>query len=206
MRRRQLVDLVYDGRFELSTELQSVTSPLAMRVAALDNPAIASAAVGEVADAAHDLCSTIVSWLAEEPARKATEHMSAPNQAGARQRACKLITDNAPRPALPDIDTEALRRATWPALLARMAAPLNVGLSDLLARSLPPDSPVLRGRPSRSEMLVDLLRDFDRAASLLGHRLNAHARRPAPPPPKPTPREQLVALGVDVDAMERSAP
>lgn len=200
-RRRAQLPLAYDGAFDLAAEVAAITEPLAARVADAAQPLAFRPHVIELADAVHELVSTVVGWLAETDARRKTAHL--PNDAD-RRKAMRTICDLAQRPALPEITDGMLTSGSWAALLVSMAAPSAEPLAALLARSWPPDHEALRGRPSRSERLNDLLRTtIDRAALTLQRRLGRAESAP-PAPLRPTEvdrteqaRAELAAMGVE---------
>ena len=129
-------------------------------------------------------------------------------------RAIKLLVSLAARPELPEIDSGELGSRNWTVskqwagLLVAMAKPVSAPLAELLGRSWPPDHEALRGLPSRSERLCELLADVDRAALELSRRIDkaeaaSKSRRPRPAPNDPdsraeAARAELRALGIEV--------
>ncbi|WP_374025608.1 hypothetical protein [Mycobacterium sp. HNNTM2301] len=200
-RRRASMPLAYDGAFDLAAEVAAIAEPLAARVAAGPQPLAFRPHVIELADATHELVSTVVGWLAETDALARTKHLA--GEPGTRRKAVRTLCDLAQRPTLPDMTDDVLASGSWAALLIEMAAPSAEPLAGLLARSWPPDHEALRGRPSRSERLNELLRNtIDRAALALERRLDwAQSAPTAPARPTDTERTEqaraeLAAMGV----------
>lgn len=196
-RRRKYLSHVYTGAFDLSAEVEAICDPLARRVAARPRPAAHRREVDDLADAVHELVSTVVGWLAEADARGKTEHLDADK----RGRSMRLLRDLAQRPASPEIDGNMLVDGSWSASLIAMTEPYTTPLADLLARAFPPNSSALRGRESSSELLEAALREVDRAARELAYRLD---RAEAQPPGTVTPtkteavRAELAKMGVQL--------
>lgn len=195
-RRRQHLVLAYDGRFDLAAEVAAITAPLARRVADRPDPLVFRRWVVELADAVHEAASTVVSWGAEINARRVTEHLA--GEPGKRTYAIRKIVDLAQRPALPDLTDTALTTGRWSAGLVTMVEPVSVQLSDLLARAFPPNDDRLRGTVSRSELVVELLREtIDRAAMSLTRRLDWAESQPTPKRSAPADAiAELADLGV----------
>lgn len=158
--------------------------------------------VTELADAAHELVPTEVGWLAESDALAKTKHLA--GEPGKRTYAVRRLCDLAQRPALLEITDAALADGSW-ALLVSMVAPSAEPLAALLSWSWPPDHEALRGRPSRSERLTELLRKtIDAAALALERRLDWSESAP-PERLRPTEaarteqaRAELAQLGVEL--------
>ncbi|MCV7377941.1 hypothetical protein BST11_21015 [Mycobacterium alsense] len=201
--RRASMAVAYDGAFDLAVELDAIVEPLAARVAALPQPFLFRSRVTELADAAHELVSTVVGWCAETDALAKTKHLAA--EPGKRTYAVRRLCDLAQRPALPEITDAALADGSWAAQLITMATPSARPLADLLSRSWPPNHEVLRGKRSRSERLTELLRNtVDRAALVLERRLDWAESAP-PARLRPTEadraaqaRAELAAMGVEL--------
>lgn len=204
LRERRLTGLstVYGGAFSLDHEVAAVVHPLAYRVAKLPNPQVCAGRVAELADAVHELVSTVTGWLAEVDARQRTEHLA--HDTGKRTAAIRLLVDLAQRPTLPEIGAEQVASGSWAAALVEMAQTPTGPLSDLLRRALPPGDPHLRGVASRSERLCDLLREtVDHAARELSARIDKAAaaaanRRKDPNNRADAVRAQLRDLGVEI--------
>jgi hypothetical protein len=201
-RRRASMPVTYDGDFDLCAEIAAIVDPLAQRIAAAPQPHLFRSRVLELADAAHELVSTVVGWLAEFDARAKTAHLA--HDSGKRRDAMTTLVDLAQRPALPEITNAALADRSWAARLIEMAAPSTEPLAALLSRSWPPNAEALRGRPSRSERLTERLRAVDRAALALQRRLDWAESLP-PAPLRPTEaarteqaRAELAAMGVEL--------
>lgn len=195
-RRRQHLGVVYAGEFDLTAEVAAICGPLARRVAHRPEPLAFRHYVAELTDAVHAATGTIVGWLAELDARRATEHLAA--EPGKRAHAVRRYVDLAQRPTPPTLTDNALATGSWSAALATMTAPVGVQLADLLARAFPPGDDRLRGTVSRSDHLVTLLREtVDRAALSLARRLDWAESQPAPRPAAAAdPAAELRELGV----------
>jgi hypothetical protein len=196
-RRRQRMAVWLDKRFDLGAEVREICDPLAIRVAATPNPLGFRVAVGELAAAVHEAVGVIVGWIAEEDGKALTAHLEDPAK---RRFAIAKVVELAKRPGPLDLSEAALLSGGWSAELVAMAAPVGPQLADLLGRSWRPDAPELRGRDSRSDKLVVLLREtVDRAALTLGRRLDwVEAQPVAQPVEDASARAQLAALGVFV--------
>lgn len=198
-RRRAQLPLAYDGAFDLAAEVAAITEPLAARVADAAQPLAFRPHVIELADATHELVSTVVGWLAETDALARTRHLAA--EPGSRRKAVRTLCDLAQRPALPEITDGMLTSGSWAALLTSMAGPSVGPLAALLARSWPPDHEALRGRPSRSERLNELVRNtIDRAALALERRLDWAESAP-PARLRPTEAERTEQARAELAAM-----
>lgn len=201
-RRRAQIPLAYDGGFDLCAEVAAIVDRLAQRVAVAPQPLLFRSRVLELADATHELVSTVVGWLAEFDARAKTAHLA--HDSGKRRYAMTTLIDLALRPALPEIADAALADGSWASRLIEMAAPSTEPLADLLSRSWPPNAEALRGRPSRSERLTERLRAVDRAALALKRRLDwAESLPPARLQPSEAgrteqARAELAAMGVEL--------
>ncbi|WP_067789029.1 hypothetical protein [Mycobacterium sp. 852014-52450_SCH5900713] len=202
-RRRASMPLAYDGDFDLAAEVAAIADPLAARVADAAQPLAFRPPVIELADAVHELVSAVVGWLAETDALAKTKHLA--GEPSSRRKAVRTLCDLAQRPALPEITDDALTSGTWAAALVSMAAPSTEPLAELLSRAWPPDHEALRGLPSRSERLNELLRNtIDRAALALERRLDwVESAPPAPARLTETARTEqaraeLAAMGVEL--------
>jgi hypothetical protein len=202
-RRRASMTVVYTGAFDFGVEVAAIAEPLGQRVAAARQPLLFRSWVVELADAAHELVSTVVGWLAESDALAKTEHLA--DEPGKRRFAMTTLRDLAQRPALPEIADDMLLSGGWAAQLITMAAPSAEPLAALLARSWPPNAEALRGRLSRSERLNDLLRNtIDRAALALERRLDwaesapSVRLRPTEAARTEQARAELAAMGVQL--------
>ena len=196
-RRRQRLSVWLDQSFDLGAEVRDICDPLAIRVAATPNPLGFRVAVGELAAAVHEAVGVIVGWIAEQDAQALTAHIEDPAK---RRFAIAKVVELAKRPGLLDLSDAALLSGGWSDELVASVAPVGPRLADLLGRSWRPNAPELRGRDSRSDKLVVLLREtIDRAALTLGRRLDwVEAQPVAQPVGDDSARAQLAALGVFV--------
>ncbi|EID10869.1 hypothetical protein MXEN_16998 [Mycobacterium xenopi RIVM700367] len=192
----------YGGDWSLAREIADVVGPLARRVAAADRPARfahSQASVPWLAEAVHELVSTVVGWLAEADARAKTAHLAA--EPGKRRYAITRLCDLAQRPALPEVTDAMLADGSWAAVLTAMAETVDTALSDLLAHAWPPGAAGLRGRDSRSEQLARMLsRTLDPAALELEHRLDRDEQadhRQTTQTADERARAELAALGIN---------
>ena len=64
-RRRKWLRVHYRGNFHLAAELAAIVDPLARDVSQLPRPLVLRGEVDEVADAVHEVVSTVVGMLAE---------------------------------------------------------------------------------------------------------------------------------------------
>lgn len=197
-RRRHLLRITYDRRFDLGAEIAAICDPLAARIAAHHRPVTFRRYADELADAVHELVSTVTGWSARPEAERRTAHLAA--EPGKRARAMTLLIDTEPRPALPDMTEDDLASGAWAAKLAAMAEVVTPALAVLLDRARPPEVPALRGQPALSDQLAALLREtVDRAAVNLSARLDRAAVFPVPvenPGPAEAAKAELAALGV----------
>jgi hypothetical protein len=206
-RRRAGLTTVYGGGFSLADEVAAVVRPLAYRTSRLPSPRVCAARVDDLADATHELVSTVIGWLAEVDARARTAHLA--NDTGRRTAAIRLMVDLAQRPDAPEIGPDQLVSGSWAASLIEMTQPHSAALADLLDRARPPGDPQLRGVASRSERLCDLLGEsVDYAARELSARIEraegaATKRLRTPNDPNgraEAARAQLRELGIEVNA------
>ncbi|MDA4108167.1 hypothetical protein MHOL44478_12960 [Mycobacterium holsaticum DSM 44478] len=201
-RRRAGLTTAYGGAFSLPAEVSAVVHPLARRVSRLPNPQVCASCAADLADAVHELVSTVIGWLAEIDAKARAEHLTHLDSAGKAQ-AVRLMVDLTQRPALPDIGSDALASGIWATHLVQMSQACSGELAGLLARARPPGDPQLRGVASRSERLCDMLRDVDTAARQLEIRIDraeaaAAKRRRSQNSRAQTKRAQLRELGVAI--------
>ncbi|KZS70062.1 hypothetical protein A4G26_25820 [Mycobacterium kansasii] len=197
-RRRAHLPTVNTGKFSAICEIADVAGPLADRITRLASPLRLRRQVLNLADAVHEFAGTATRWDAERDARQRTEHLA--DDPAARRWAMTTICDLAPRPALPEITDEMIADGTWAAALVEMVTSVDRPLADLLARAFPPGAPALRGQPSRSDRLDNLLREtVDRAALSLERALDTAEKQTAVlTAAKPDPRAELSALGIEV--------
>ena len=200
-RRRAHLSVVYSGEFRLTEEVAAICRPLAQRVSAQPNPQAFTSRIAILTDRVHELVGVAVGWLAEIDAKRRIEHLA--HDSARRAAAIRLLVDLAQRPTLPGIVAEQLISGSWAAVLVAMADPYTAPLAELLGRARLPDDPQLRGLISRSEKLLDLLREIDTAALELSRQLDraaaASPRREAPAPEQiraDAARAQLRELGV----------
>jgi hypothetical protein len=201
-RRRSGLTTAYGGAFSLAEEVSAVVHPLAQRISRLPNPAVCAGCAAGLADAVHELVSTVIGWLAEIDARARTGHLTHLDSAGKAQ-AVRLLVDLTQRPELPNIGSDELASGIWATHLIEMSQTCSGELAGLLARARPPGDPQLRGVTSRSERLCDMLRDVDTAARQLEIRIDraeaaAAKRRQSTNSRAQTKRAQLRELGVAI--------
>lgn len=149
-RRRKWLRVHYRGDFRLDAEVSAIVDPLAAQVAALPGPLVLRGDIDNVADAVHELVSTIVGMLAESKQLDRAAHA----------RVARAVGDLAQRPAAPEISDEQISAGSWAVVLVELAQPLAGDLAAFLGRALPPHSPGLTG-PSASERL-EVRRDENR--------------------------------------------
>lgn len=200
LRRRRRVYLPnrYTRAFDLTDEVAAIVSPLARRVAALPRPGACWREVDALTAAVHELAHVVVGLIAERDARRKTAHLPYEKRA----YAVRKLVDLAERPALPEIDDDALASGAWTATLVALTEPYSTQLADVLAHALPPGA--TRGARSASERLEAALRVVDTAALRLERLLDRadrsrEQRRRQTPPPTETERAraELAALGID---------
>lgn len=192
-RRRARLTVVYDGAFNLSTEIEDICTPLAKRIASGANPNAFAGLVDDLSDAVAGLVSIAVGWCTEADAMRRCAHLSGYD----KERGVRTLCDLAKRPKVPAITDASLETGRWAGRLARMADPYTDSLAALLAWSYPPDHPTLRGAPSRSERLEAALREVDAAALAVQRRLDWIDSQPPPRPrPERDPLAELAKLGV----------
>ncbi|WP_342314590.1 hypothetical protein LIX17_06800 [Mycobacterium avium subsp. hominissuis] len=200
LRQRRRAGLLhrYTRAFDLTAEVAAIVSPLAARATYLPRPGACWREVDAVAAAVHELTHVVVGLIAERDARRKTAHLPYEKRAYAVRR----LVDLAERPALPEIDDDALASGAWAATLIALTEPYRAQLADVLAHALPPGA--TRGARSTSERLEAALRVVDTAAQTLDRLLDRAERsreqqRQQTPPPTETERAraQLAALGID---------
>lgn len=200
LRQRRRAGLLhrYGGAFDLTAEVAAIVSPLAARMTYLPRPGACWREVDALTAAVHELAHVVVGLIAERDARRKTAHLPYEKRAYAVRR----LVDLAERPALPEIDDDALDSGRWAATLIALTEPYSAQLADVLAHALPPGA--TRGARSASERLEAALRVLDNAALMLDRLLDRaersrEQRRQQTPPPSETERAraELAALGID---------
>ncbi|ODR00345.1 hypothetical protein BST27_29665 [Mycobacterium intermedium] len=169
-RRRQWLRVHYRGDFDLTAEVAAIVNPLAAQVAALPRPLVLRPKIDEVADAVHELISTVVGMLAESRQLDSAAHA----------RTVRAVRDLAQRPTAPLITDEHIGSGRWAAILVEFVAPFNGDLAALLGRALPPHHPKTNGL-SASERLEAALRVLDTPAHDLAFLIPKAARRQSLP-------------------------
>lgn|GEM_PF-2065134 len=169
-RRRKWLPVVYRGDFDLAAEVGTIVGPLAAQMAVLPEPVAVRFKVDEIADAVHELVSTIVGMLAESRFLGTDAH----------DRVVQTVRDLAQRPREPQISDEKLSTGRWAVLLVKHVTPHSHDLSEFLGRALPPNHPQLKGT-SASERLEAALRVLDTAALDLERLIPKVARHQALP-------------------------
>lgn len=215
-RRRGALRVAYAGEFVLSEEIAAICGPPAARIAGLSDVhderglgMMFSATVSDLLDAVHgELITGVVGWLAELDARERVQRDGAHLDTAERKQAVRHLMDIAPRPAEPIIEPADLVSGRWVDALIALAAPFDHRLADLLGRAHPPGHPELRGLDSRSDKLVELLREVDQAARQLELRIERAERsavklragcRPATPATRAeAARKALSNMGIEV--------
>ena len=183
-RRRGGLGVAYVGDFGLSTEVGSICRPLASRIAGLSDVhderglgVMFMPRIGELVDAIHGaLIFGITGWFADIDARERVQRDGAHLDPASRAAAVKNLVTLAPRPREPVIEPADLVSGQWVQTLVDLAAPFDHRLADLLGRAHPPGDERLRGRVSRSDKLVELLREVDHAARQLDLRIDTAER------------------------------
>lgn len=169
-RRRQWLPVRYSSKFDLAAEVSAIVGPLAEHVAALRQPGVLRTEVDDVADAVHELLSTVVGMLAES--RRLDRAASA--------RTRQAVRDLAQRPREPLIGDDMLISGSWAALLVSHVAPHAGDLAAYLGRATSPAESRTPGQ-SATERLESALRVLDSAALALGRRIpKAVARQSLP--------------------------
>lgn len=160
-RRRAWLAVHYDHRFDLAAEIRCIIAPLAAEVARLPRPLAMRAEVDNIADAAHEVLSTVVGILAE----------SSRLDASATARTMQAVRDLAQRPTEPILTDEQIASGAWAAQLISHVAPHSDDLAGYLGRALPPGHPRLLNNLSASERIEAALRVLDLAAHDLQQRI-----------------------------------
>lgn len=204
-RRRAGLRVTYSGAFSLTEELAAIVQPLARRASRLPDPQMFTGSIADLVDAVHgELVSAIVGWLEKIKARQHIERVAAGLDSASKTAAIQHLMDIAPRPGEPSIGPEDISSGRWADALVELAQPYTAPLADLLARSLPPGAPELRGAVSRSERLCDLLREVDTAARQLEIRIEKAEQASQRRPPRQTraeaARTALHKMGIEVPA------
>lgn len=174
-RRRQWLPVKYTAAFNLGSEIGAILSPVARDVAALPRPLATRPAIDEIADAVHELVSTVVGMLAE------SKHLDR----AAHARTVRAVRDLAQRPTAPEITDDEIVSGQWAVVLVGYAAPLAADLGRLLGRA-----------PSASQRLEDALRVLDRVVLDLAARIPKVAHFQS----LPTPAEVNAARKAHTDA------
>ena len=106
-RRRKWLRVHYRGDFRLDAEVSAIVDPLAAQVAALPGPLVLRGDIDNVADAVHELVSTVVGMLAESKQLDRAAHA----------RIARAVGDLAERPAAPEISNEHISAGSWAVVL-----------------------------------------------------------------------------------------
>jgi len=165
-RRRKWLRVNYGAEFDLTIEVRGIVEPLAAEVAKLPKPAALRREIDALADAVHELLSTVVGMLAE------SRHLST----DAASRVALAVRDLAQRPEEPVINTDQIVDGTWPEALVAHVQPYSADTAALLGRAEPHSY-----GSTLSERLVDALRVVDTAALQLQRRLPRVAEHQALP-------------------------
>lgn len=173
VRRRGWLRNHYRGDFDLAAEVSAIIGPLAASLSALPRPVALRRDVDIVANAVHELVSSVVGMLAE------SKHLDRAAQA----RTVQAVFDLAQRPAEPLITEDELASGSWAVLLVSHAAPFARDFAAHLGAARPPNDPNLQraGQLSASERLEAALRVLDLAALDLSRRIPRVARYQALP-------------------------
>ncbi|MGV9866584.1 hypothetical protein [Rhodococcus koreensis] len=195
-RRRARLGVEYGPWFDLSTEVEEVCRPLALRVAVRDDTSAVELEVASLTGEVHGLVCTVARVLATSAAATRTRHLSDTDRVQAQRALVESIT----LPARPTIDQESLATGAWCDALTESARPLSDRLSRALGADHRIDTTQLRRGVGWGRRLTPLLAAVDDAALRLTRRLDRLDRpRPAPPTrtPAPTPEETLDRFGLD---------
>ena len=157
-RRRRWLSVTLDSDFSLAAEVDAIVGPLAERVAEQPHPAAFLAHTEVVADAVGGLCGAVAELVSDTRLRS----LDSVDRARARE-ALRTVH----RSSVPAITVEALSDGTWAAALAEIARPHTGALSRLLGSQ----NGSRRGEPTASDLVIDTLRDLDRAALDLDRRV-----------------------------------
>lgn len=169
-RRRNWLRVTYKADFDLAAEVRDIVTPLARDAEKLPCSLVLRPEIENVADAVHEIVSTIIGMLAES--RQLDD--------GAHARTARAVRDLAQRPGAPEISDDAITTGKWAVSLTRYAQPHTGDLAAYLGRAHPPGHPGLTG-PSASERLLAALRVLDNAALILQRRIPKAAARQALP-------------------------
>lgn len=191
-RRRHWLPVVLDGDFDLAAEVDAIIGPLAARVAAQPNARGYIGYAEIIADKVGELCVTVAELLGDPR----TDRLSAADRRRARD-AMKVVT----RSSVPTITADTLAEASWVEPLVALARRSSDPLADTLGRQ----ASDRRGGPTASDIILDALRELDRAALDLARRLDRsefyRAQFGDPTSPQrsseQTARETLAELGLD---------
>ncbi|SON63386.1 hypothetical protein MSIMFI_04916 [Mycobacterium simulans] len=159
-RRRHWMRVRYRADFSLSVEVGEILGPLAREVSTLPRPLAVRVDIDKIADATHELVSTVVGMLAE----------SKPLDPASHARIVQAVRDLAQRPTAPEISDAEIISGQWAVVLVGYAGRLTADLAGRLGRS-----------PSASQRLEDALRVLDTAALDLARRIPKLARYQALP-------------------------
>lgn len=163
-RRSHWLSVTYDGRFDLSLEVEAIVGPLAAGVAALPGPLGLRDDVEGVADAVHALLVVVADMLGR------SSRLPAESQA----RAAAAVGDLTRRAAR--VSDDEIRSGSWAQVLVGYARPFSADLGRFLGGAVPPG---VSGTQSASERLEAALRGVDGAALVLGRRVPKAAARQA---------------------------
>jgi hypothetical protein len=198
-RRRARQAVVYDGGFNLATEVADIVTPLAERIAAEPVPAVWWSRVAELAEGTHAAVVAVADLLAEADGLRRTRHLPVEQ----RGRAVALVREQAKahRPDAPVVTEAELVAGSWAAVLTELAHPYSEPLADLLRHAVRPGT--TRGRLTASEQVETALRLIDTPAIGIRNTLDtAAAGRVTHKAPRPVRRSvdeieaELAELGV----------
>ncbi|WHU48664.1 hypothetical protein QNM97_06630 [Gordonia sp. L191] len=170
-RRRKSLPNVYRASFSLSGEVAALCDPLAHRISSGDSSTAQrmTPAVRELGAAVGSVVAGIAKLIAQRDAAARTRGLPVEQRGGAQHALVTL----AGRPADPELTTTDVASGQWVGVLVEHARTYDERLSDLLGRAHPPSASALRGRPSISERVEDLVRELDGAASELSKRIDS---------------------------------
>lgn len=197
-RRRHWLSVTYDNRFDLPAEIESITGPLAQRVAADPVPASMRHNVDDLAEAVRRCVAVLADLVAGSADRSRVEHLATPED---RSRALRLIREHRAGRGRgrAELDDAALIAGTWPESLVELARGVSGELAAFLGRAHP--SP-RDGSPSASQRVETALREVDRAALSLSRRIERRAadRREFGNRPEPVDAvaAELAEMGVEL--------
>ncbi|KZF06534.1 hypothetical protein A2J03_24395 [Rhodococcus sp. EPR-157] len=189
-RRRHWLPNVLTDEFDLTVELETITAPLALRVAADPVPAVLIGNVSDLSDAVAACLRELGELFAADTDQARVRHLASEED---RARALQLLRSRRAASA-PDFTAADLGAGTWAAALVALAEPSAAPLSDYLGR-VRPDSIV-----SATSVVEASLRGVDRAAISLERRLDRRAADrelfATAHTSAPTVEDQLAELGV----------